>query len=39
MMTAIRPWVMWPLALFLAFAPAFDLQGAETKVATKVIAF
>jgi tetratricopeptide (TPR) repeat protein len=40
MMTAIRPMsVMWPLALFLAFAPAFDLRGAETKVATKVIAF
>ena len=40
MMTAIRPLsVLWSLALFLAFAPAFGLQGAETKVATTVIAF
>jgi tetratricopeptide (TPR) repeat protein len=40
MITAIRASrVAWPLALFLAFAPAPDLRAAESKAEVKVVAF
>ena len=40
MITAIRALrVAWPLALFLALAPASDLRGAEAKAEVKVVAF
>jgi tetratricopeptide (TPR) repeat protein len=40
MIAAIRALrVVWPLALFLAFAPASDLRGAPSKAEVKVVAF